>query len=259
MRFLITLDVNKKAFGNLLPLNYQYEQSAAIYKILHSADEDFAGWLHNNGYWSITGKNFKLFTFSRFKIDKRLVLAKEQRIQILSDSVEWEVSFLPEKGTQRFIEGLFKQQTFEIGDKKSVVQFFVRSVVALPTPVLSEETIFSTLSPLCVKFRNDRNGIDYLSPLDVRAKYLLVKGLLDRFKAAYQEELPCSIDECVLDVLTVPKPVLITIKADTPQQTRVKGYMVQFKLKAPVRLLQLMYDSGAGSLCSQGFGCLKIV
>lgn len=259
MRFKLTLEVNKKAFGDLLPLNYQYEQSAAIYKILHSANEEFACWLHDNGYrLSEAGKNFKLFTFSRFKIDQRQILENEQRIRILSETVEWQISFLPEVSTQRFIEGLFKHQTFEIGDKKSVVQFFVRSVEILPSPVLTEETVFSTMSPLCIKFRNDRNGVDYLSPTDVRAKFLLVKGLLDRYKVVFLERLNCSLEDCELEVLKDPKPVLVSVKTGTPQHTRVKGYMTRFRLKAPAPLLQLMYESGAGNLCAQGFGCLRI-
>ena len=259
MRFRLTLEVNEQIFGNIIPLNYQYEQSAAIYKILHSADEEFAHWLHENGYQTVTGKNFKLFTFSRFKIDKRSVLAEEQRIQILSDTVEWQISFLPEKSTQSFVEGLFRRQTFEIGDRKSAVQFVVRSVEVLPSPCYSDEMSFATLSPLCIKYRNDRGGIDYLSPMDVRAKFLLVKGLLDRYRAAYQKELPCAIEECEFEVLNEPKSVLVTIKAGTAQQTRVRGYMVQFKLKAPAELLQLMYESGAGNLCAQGFGCLRVL
>lgn len=259
MRFRLILEVNKQAFGNFLPLNYQYEQSAVIYKILHSADKEFAHWLHENGYQA-AGKNFKLFTYSRFKIDKRIVLADKQRIQILSDTVEWQISFLPEKSTQSFIEGLFKRQTFEIGDKKSAVQFAVRSVEVLPPPIYSEEMTFATLSPLCVKFRNDRGGIDYLAPTDVRAEYLLIKGLQDRYRSAYQKEIPCcALKECKLEVLNQPKSVLVTIKTDTPQQTRVRGYITQFKLKAPAELLQLMYETGAGNLCSQGFGCLRVL
>ena len=259
MRFRLVLEVNKQAFGNILPLNYQYEQSAVIYKILHSADKEFANWLHENGYQTATEKKFKLFTFSRFKINKRLVIAEDQRIQILSDTVEWQISFLPEKSTQSFIEGLFRRQTFEIGDKKSTVQFVVRSVEILPPPFYSEEMAFATLSPLCVKFRNDWGGIYYLSPTDVRTKYLLIKGLQDRYWAAYQKEIPCALEECKLEVLNQPKSVLVTIKTGTSQQTRVRGYMTQFKLKAPVELLQLMYDSGAGNLCSQGFGCLRVL
>ena len=60
MRFKLILEVNRKAFGNILPINYQYEQSAAIYKILSRADKDYSTWLHNNGTTGIslkTGKN----------------------------------------------------------------------------------------------------------------------------------------------------------------------------------------------------------
>lgn len=88
MRFKLILEVNRKAFGNLLPLNYQYEQSAAIYKILASASEEYANWLHDNGYKFGRGKRFKLFTFSPFKIEKRKVFFNEERIAILCDMIE---------------------------------------------------------------------------------------------------------------------------------------------------------------------------
>ena len=65
MRFKLILEVNRKAFGNILPINYQYEQSAAIYKILSRADKDYSTWLHNNGYRMRNGKAFKFFSYSR--------------------------------------------------------------------------------------------------------------------------------------------------------------------------------------------------
>lgn len=258
MRFKLILEVNKKAFGNKLPINYQYEQSAAIYKILGSADEKFANWLHDNGFQLTDGKRFKLFTYSRFKIEKRTLLKEERRILIHSDTIEWQISFLPEISTQRFVEGLFKHQTFEIGDKRSAVQFYIRSVEVLPPPIFKEEMVFKTMSPICLKLKNEQQRIDYLAPSDVRAKHLLINGLLDRYKSYYYETLEYSAEDCFLEVLNEPKPVLVTIKAGTMQETRVKGYMTQFKIKAPIAILQIMYESGAGSLCSQGFGCLKV-
>lgn len=69
MRFLLNLNIDKRRNGSLLPLNYQYECSALIYKILFNANRDYATWLHENGF---TGdkKQFKLFTFSRFYFPK---------------------------------------------------------------------------------------------------------------------------------------------------------------------------------------------
>lgn len=65
MRFNLTLNIDKRLHNSLLPLNYQYECSALIYKILFNANQDYATWLHQNGF-KADKKQFKLFTFSRF-------------------------------------------------------------------------------------------------------------------------------------------------------------------------------------------------
>lgn len=64
MRFKLTLQTLHKPA--LLPFNYQYPLSSAIYKIIRSADKDFAAFLYNKGYGE-GYKSFKLFTFSDIK------------------------------------------------------------------------------------------------------------------------------------------------------------------------------------------------
>lgn len=61
MRFKLQLEVNKNVFGNRLPINYQYEQSAVIYRILARADKDYATWLHENVFVWKTGKHLSFF------------------------------------------------------------------------------------------------------------------------------------------------------------------------------------------------------
>ena len=97
MRFRLILTVDRRSFGDLLPINYQYEQSAVIYRILSKASEEYADCLHHNGFQLESGRRFKLFTFSRLKIEKRQVLPQNERIRILSDSVEWQISSCPKK------------------------------------------------------------------------------------------------------------------------------------------------------------------
>lgn len=257
MRFKLTLEVNKKAFGNRLPINYQYEQSAVIYRILACADKDYATWLHENGYQMENGKTFKFFSYSRLDIEKYKILKEEGRILIFSDTVEWQISFLPEKSTQRFIQGLFMNQVFEIGDRKSTVQFIVRNVEVVSSPEFTEEMTFRTLSPMCLKLRHEGRKVDYLSPTDSAASYILFKGLIEKYSLFYGTECPFRVEDCRLEVLNSPKSVLIKIKADTPQETSVRGFMCRMKIAAPSELMKLMYEAGAGSLCAQGFGCLK--
>ena len=69
MKFKITLQTNRQ-YGNLLPFNYQYEQSAVIYRILAQADMQYSSWLHENGYLLHEAKRFKLFCYSPFIFDK---------------------------------------------------------------------------------------------------------------------------------------------------------------------------------------------
>ena len=106
MRFKITLQVNSRAFGRSLPLNYMYELSSAVYRILSKSNVDYSSWLHGNGF-EADHKRFKLFTFSRFVIPRYEIDKENQRLNILSDEIDWYIAFLPEKSTRQFIEGVF--------------------------------------------------------------------------------------------------------------------------------------------------------
>ncbi len=60
MRFIVRLQTTR---SSLIPFNYQYPLSSAIYKIIQRADAGFAAFLHDTGYGE-GYKSFKLFTFS---------------------------------------------------------------------------------------------------------------------------------------------------------------------------------------------------
>lgn len=260
MRFRLILEVNRKAFGDILPINYQYEQSSAVYKILSRVDKSYSTWLHDRGYMLDSGKKFKLFTYSRFKINKRRIIPDTDRLQILSNTIEWQISFLPEESNNNFILGILMDQVFEIGDHISKVQFIIRNVEVLPSPEFLDDMTFRTMSPMCIQYINpETKEKKYLSPNDKRAKFLLLNGLNDRYLSYYGKALNFSIDNCSLDILDIPKSHLITIRANSQNPIQVRGFICTFKIHAPKELLQLMYESGAGYLCAQGFGCLRII
>lgn len=258
MRFRLILGINRRAFGDLLPINYQYELSSAIYRILSQASAEYASWLHDNGFSVERGKHFKLFCFSRLKIEQRQIMQRDERIRIISDSVEWQISFLPEQSTEKFVQGVFANRTFEIGDKKSVVQFQVRSIESLPSPEFGDTADFATMSPLCLRFRRDDGSTEYLSPTDERAKAAILTGLLSRYEVFHNEPFTAPLD-FDFTVLNEPKSVLVKIKSDTPEQTKVRGFMCRFRMRAPKELMRIMYDSGIGEECAQGFGCVRVM
>lgn len=60
MRFNLTLNIKKESYSAVLPLNYQYECSALIYKVLLNTNQNYATWLHQNGFIG-EKKQFKFF------------------------------------------------------------------------------------------------------------------------------------------------------------------------------------------------------
>lgn len=256
MRFKLTLSLIN-SFGRKLPLNYQYEQSAAIYRILAQANEEYTTWLHENGFKLESGKSFKLFSFSRFEIEKYRILKQTAEMEILSDNVVWYISFLPEKSTEQFIKGIFNNQQFEVGTRKSNVRFQVQNIEVILLPIFAATMTYRTLSPVCLALKQEKGYEQYISPAHPEARRLIRINLLDKYKVSTGDKFPISDFPFEIDVLDEPKSSLITIKANTPEESRVRGFMCRFTLTAPVELQKILYESGCGGKNSQGFGMVE--
>ena len=255
MRFRLSLHIDKLAFGDKLPLSYTYELCSVVYKILSKSDKEFAVWLHENGFCS-GNKKFKLFTFSRLHVPSFRI--EGEFMHILSDTVEWQISFLPERSTQEFVRGVFQNQTFEVGTRKANVRFHVREISVMPLPIFTETMEFETLSPICISFRGKNGKVDYLSPDNPEALPLIRQNLFNKYFAFHGKEYDSEFD-FNFEVLSKPKSVLVTIKSGTPQQTRVRGFMCRFKMTAPLELMKVAYDAGVGEKGSTGFGMIKSI
>ena len=273
MRFKLTLETNNSK-ENLLPLNYQYELSSWIYKTLNYGNEEFAEWLHKEGYTN-DYKNFKLFTFSNLFVPRYEI--KGDRMKINSREVSMQVSFYPIDSLEYFVTGLFNNQQFTIGDKKSKTAFTVQTVEKLPEPEFKDTMEFKTLSPVLISYKNTENEkyAEYKHPEDDNYGELLLKNLVAKYNAFYEAEAnPASpaadrtgrvkpLDPGNLDYtfqsLSKPKSRLITIKSGTKQESKLRGYLYKFSLSAPAELIRLGYYAGFGEKNSLGFGCGEIV
>ncbi|WP_339708373.1 hypothetical protein, partial [Algoriphagus aquimarinus] len=94
MRFNIVLE--RTGTGKYIPINYQYELSSAIYRIVDQADSEFAEFLHHHGYRA-NGRHFRLFTFSRLFFQGFKVVKESGRIEHYGSEVRLEVSFLVDR------------------------------------------------------------------------------------------------------------------------------------------------------------------
>ena len=255
MRFKLSLQLQSEVMGKEMPINYQYPLQSAIYQILAKSDASFSTWLHKNGYQQ-DGKRFKLFTFSNLFIPKYEIDKERERLIIKSDFVSFYISFLPEKSTQKFIQGLFQQQIIQIADYISGVQFMVREIQVMAPLDYHSNMAFRTISPVCISLRNERSHMDYLAPTDPRYEQGILTGLLNRYNAI--NGVPFNGNPyCHLQLLNEPKSTLVRIKAGTPNETRVRGYRFQFKIELPEELMQIAYESGLGEKGSMGFGMIE--
>ena len=252
MRFKLHLNIDKSKTGELLPASYQYELSAFIYRTIARGDSDFATWLHSNGF-QLEDRKFKLFTFSQLELPRWKM--EGDRLRVISDSLTLTLSFLPERSTEEFIKGVFSEQAFTLGDKKSKISLIVRQIESLPAPQYREVMEFQTLSPMCLSRRNEEGRIDYLSPAHEAAGEIILNNLLRKYEAFFGKPYAGTAD-FAFEPLSEPRSKLITIKANTPQQSKIRGFMCRFRLKAPAELMRIAYEAGVGEKNSTGFGII---
>jgi CRISPR-associated endoribonuclease Cas6 len=258
MRLRLSLDVTGK--NNVLPINYQYELSSWIYKVLNFGDQDFTDWLHEKGFIS-DKKKFKLFTFSNLKVENHKV--EGDRLILGNRKASVVVSFFPVEMFEPFVMGIFKERQFGLGDKHSVVDFVVSQVEKLPEPEFKDDMLFSSISPIHVAWRNDEGRVEHLSPDHPRYEELLFGNLYSKYEAYQQYKgAPVEIFELEkyhIELTSRPKRKVITIKSNTLQQSKIAAYSFNFRIQAPVPLIRIGYFSSFGKSGSQGFGCCEEV
>lgn len=253
MIFRIELAVDKRS-DTLLPLNYQYELSSAIYKIMAASDKEYTSWLHDNGFGDGNKKRMKLFCFSNLLIPRAKVF--KDRLNILSDKADFYISFLPERSTMVFIQGAFADQHLSLGDRESRVDFRINKVELVPTPANIEEGNFKALSPICISRKDEKGGIKYLTPEDPETGQRIISNLMEKYRFFYRKEFEGKTDY-EFKLLDTPKRKRIILKRGTPEETSIIGYNFRFYLKCDKELMNVMFGSGIGEHNAQGFGYIE--
>ena len=146
MRFKLVLSVKSESFGSVLPVSYQYELSAAVYRRIRENFELYLHWLSSNGFAPIDDCRNRLFSFSNLYIPR--IRVEYDRLHILVKRVQMWISFLPVRGTHEFVKQLFSGETFVLGDRRSRVELEVEDIVECPAPGVGEEAEYLALSPI---------------------------------------------------------------------------------------------------------------
>lgn len=262
MIFNITL--TKISSNNEIPINYQYPLSSAIYKIIAKGDSNYAQFLHEKGYGQ-GHQRFKLFTFSQLKVPFKVV---SDRLSINSTEASFTVSFHLPQAMENFIKGLFQSEVITIADKQSKVDFKVKSVESIHNTLANfkENEIINTtlnvLSPIVAGLKNEKGNFDFLSPEDPRFIDSLIYNWRSKITTCYDGATGSG---ALLMIEVIPmrlatKSRLITIKSDTPEQTKIKGWMnFGLKVTGEKRFVELLVNCGVGIYNAQGMGYVGVV
>lgn len=256
--------------GSRIPFNYQYELSAWIYRTLASGDPAFTQWLHEQGYSLEGQKRFKFFTFSHLQMRPPFQPEpNRQCIRLDSGRASLVLSFLLDDSLHHFITGLFQKLQFGIGNPQFYpAEFMVDTVEILPKPIFADTMCYKALSPICLGAYEDGNlHAQYRSPANSDYEALLLQNLTNKLQTAGhyattwlpQQVLAAEKPRLSLRLLSEPRKKGIILKAHTPQQTQVVGYLFDFELITPAPLQEIGFYAGFGEKNAQGFGCVSIM
>ena len=264
MRFLITLTRISKR--NFLPFNYQYFISSWIYKRIGEANTNFADFLHQQGYGE-GNRKFKLFCFGPLDVKPYKVHKERGVLELLGEEACLEVSFFLPQAAETFIKGLFMQQQVGMGDKISQVDFKVSRIEAVGRPLFTPCMLYKALSPVCISRppRGKEQYSQYIHPFDEEYAQYMLSNTFQKWQAG--EGVTAGGSNSIIQeqdfnfkcLTKEPKSQMITIKPFTPEQTKVRGYLYDFELSAPIEVHELIYAAGLGEKCSMGFGFFKVI
>lgn len=260
MRIIVDL---KAIEGRILPYNFNYPFSAAIYKLLRLGSEEYAQFLHNHGY-TIDNRGFKLFSFG-LKMQAKPYENKGHHLK--NPNVQLIVSSPKiDEFMQHFTAGTFYSETIEISQMGTKIVFAVLGFKLLPKPGFTNSEKFKLISPmLLTKPRNDPGKPPkYLLPEDEDdASIALSRNLLRKYRLLYNPGyesagVKIEFDKSYLQKTKRPT-MLIKVKEGSEDETALRAIMCPFTLTGDPLLIKTGYECGYGSNNSMGLGLAELI
>jgi len=257
-RLEIILSVPENSIA-VIPANYRENFLGFLYGLLDKNKGDF---LHNKGYMDpVTGKRFKLFTFSSFlpyepyeKEKSKIEYQKDKKVFIFHDCKKLRLVFssLDEEIILTVMLALLKKGKIILKDQT----FFVEGI-NITRPEYKKKIRIKTLSPITVystlyTLDKSRKKTYYYSPFEKEFERLIIENLNRKYRAFTGYE-NVSLDGRIKVIQVVKNEgKIIQFK-----QTVIKAWDGIFELELPEPLFYVAFGAGLGSKNSQGFGCIK--
>ncbi len=261
MRICLKLSHRKRTVT--LPINNSHLISSLIYNIVDKSSSDYAERLHEQGY-RLQNRAFKLFTFSPLYPGNhhKWVIHENGTMSTAEGLLHVTVSSPKNEFIEHLVIGLLQEPLVWIGNQR----FRVETVRKLDSPDLSDDMPFIMLSPfVCTTKRELEQYPQYLFPGEREFERVLLENLLRKYQVLHGREFACAseqfsfaIDHAYVERMNGKIQKLITLKEGKSDETKIKGTLAPFRLKAPRELIEVGYECGFGEKNSQGFGMVKV-
>lgn len=252
MRFKLTLTPNLSVWGNALPQNCLYEISDCLRFAFAQQKNVFINWLKQNDLY-LDEKSFCFFCYSRFHIPS----SEKQRDRLLigEGDCEFQLSFLPENGTEEMIHTIFENQKVVIGDFLTKVEFQITKIEQIEFPEF-RTLKFRTISPIYLPILRKDDSLMSISPETENYDNLLFQNLKKKYRQYYGK--PFIGDESfVFRVLEESRSCSVIVNAGMKTESKLRAFDTTFYCEADHQLLKLAYESGVGEKNSIGFGMVE--
>jgi len=134
------------------------------------------------------------------------------------------------------------------GYKISISNFYLK----LEQSINSDNAFFRTLSPVVIRNIDDKKGVGYLTFSDNNFKDMMFYSIENIAKNFISRDYVITKDMVKID-FTSAKVVKIFHYGEL-----IPAFDGKISIKAPVEILNLIYDVGLGARRNQGFGMLNL-
>lgn len=256
MRYKISLEVLAEKNGNILPISYQYELVSAINGLLMADKVLFENWLSHNGFSCDPAVWSKVYSISNLYIPK--IFVDGDRLHINVPRIQFWISLLPSKGTEQMLAATLLQKEITIGDARSAVTFCISDIQTVTPVVFRPVMEYQTLSPMVIVGLRPNKTIEYLNPRSIYYTKFMVDELIDRYELIYNQRY-MGDRRYTMELIMPERRKAVTVYTDTPQQQKVVGYMMKFRLYMDPELQEFAYTLGLGDKIDLGFGYIELL
>lgn len=249
------IKVKFQAINCRIDRKYLYYLQSFIYKkVLAKIDYELSDNIHNRKFFKekkqITPFGISTLTFKDYcVIDDDIIFYDKYVNFYISTPYDNEIGKLIFLVLKEFEEN---KTIINIGGKTDLV---IKKVEIIKPVEYGQECIFKTISPACVRYK-DENGEHTVSLKDTdKFVEYLIKNIKRKYKLYYKEELK---DKVEIEILN--NDIENSVKKLYFKKGIFETYFLYFKIKCKdTKVMYLVDNWGIGQHNSMGFGTVKLV